>query len=72
METILSVLYIIIANWWIISGALVILLSLLKVIAIKTKWVWDDSIITLLLGWLKICRGEMVNGKCEPKKPSAK
>ena len=51
----------IVANWWWLSWILDILavpaiLSALKVIAMKTKSVKDDKIITLLIEWWNVSK----------------
>lgn len=49
----------IITNWWWISILLGVLLGGLKILAKKTKWVWDDKIVTLLIGLLRMSRGKL-------------
>jgi len=45
-------------NWWWISPiAIPIVLGGLKYTAKKTKWVWDDKVITLLAGVWDMSRG---------------
>lgn len=56
-----------IANWFWISWVLSILvipgiLGILKIIAIRTKNVHDDQIVTLLIEWWKATRGLVKSG----------
>jgi len=44
-------------NWFWISILLGIILGGLKIFAKKTDWVWDDKILTLLHGLLRMSRG---------------
>ena len=48
----------IISNWWWISILLGIALGGLKILAKRTDWVWDDKIITFLIGLLRMSRGK--------------
>lgn len=58
----------VIANWWWISWVLSILvipgiLGTLKIIALKTKTVKDDKIVTLLIEWWSASKGLLKLGK---------
>ncbi len=45
-------------NWWWLSPiAIPLILGGLKVAANKTKWVWDDKIVTLLAGIWDMSKG---------------
>ncbi len=48
----------IVANWWWIAPLVLIGLGGLKLAAKKTKWVWDDKIVTLLIGLVRMSRGK--------------
>jgi Co/Zn/Cd efflux system component len=54
----MSTIYFIISNWWWISVLLGVILGGLKILAKRTDWVWDDRIITLLIGLLRMSRGK--------------
>jgi len=38
--------------------ALFLILGILKIIAKATKWVWDDSLVTLISGTVQMARGK--------------
>ena len=40
--------------------ALFLILGILKIIAKATKWVWDDSLVTLISGIVQMSRGKGV------------
>ena len=54
----MDVLMFIVANWWWISIVLMGILGLLKFASKKTTWVWDDRVVTLLIGLVRMSRGK--------------
>ncbi len=53
----LSALTFIFENWWWIAPLVLALLGGLKLAAKRTPWVWDDRIVTLLIGLVKMTKG---------------
>jgi len=50
----------IIANWWLIYTIIIpFTIGILKYTAYKTKWVWDDKIMTLICGWWDMAKGQV-------------
>ena len=54
----LEIFAFVVANWWWISLILLIVFSGLKLAAVKTRWVWDDAVITYILGLIRMSRGK--------------
>ena len=45
-------------NWWWLSPLVLTGLGGLKLLAKKTDWVWDDKILTLIIGFLRLAQGK--------------
>jgi hypothetical protein len=58
METFLSLMGFIVTHWWWISIFLMGILYTLKMYAKKTKWVWDDKVVTFIIGLIRMSKGK--------------
>ena len=58
MDTFLAIMSFITLHWWWISIFLLGLFYTLKIWAKKTPWVWDDRIVTFIIGLIRMSRGK--------------
>jgi hypothetical protein len=58
METLLAIISFITIHWGWISILLLGIFGILKMLAKRTKFVWDDKIITFIIGLIRMSRGK--------------
>ena len=50
-------------SWWLLPIVIPAGLGGLKLLAVKTKWVGDDKIVTMLIEWWKAAQGLVKSDK---------